>query len=177
MMKTIDAGRTARLLLGMALMAAAALAQAQYIWLDAKGLRQYSDRAPPPSVPQRNILKAPGGPLPPDTGAASAAEPAAEKPGEKAGAAPRAPQTTAERETDYRKRKLDAAEKDKKDADAERAKRAAASNCNSLRATQRNLESGRRLGITDKNGATAYMDDAERARQTAEVRGALADCQ
>jgi hypothetical protein len=39
-MKTKQAPRWPRLLLGGALLAAAALAQAQYVWLDDKGLRQ-----------------------------------------------------------------------------------------------------------------------------------------
>ena len=37
-----------------------ASAHAQYVWVDEKGLKQYSDRAPPASVPLKRILKAPG---------------------------------------------------------------------------------------------------------------------
>lgn len=37
-------------------------ALAQYAWLDARGVRQFSDRPPPPSVPDHRILKAPGKP-------------------------------------------------------------------------------------------------------------------
>lgn len=52
--------------LGAALFVAAGAialpAQAQYVWLDARGVRQFSDRPPPPSVPDSRILKGPGKP-------------------------------------------------------------------------------------------------------------------
>src|SRR3569833_2369090 len=39
---------------------AAAVAAAQYAWIDERGVRQYSDQPPPASVPKQRILKAPG---------------------------------------------------------------------------------------------------------------------
>ena len=53
----------ARLTVALALSLGASAALAQYIWLDSKGVKQYSDRPPPPSVPTSKILKAPGTPL------------------------------------------------------------------------------------------------------------------
>ncbi|BBB67028.1 hypothetical protein UNDYM_2775 [Undibacterium sp. YM2] len=38
-----------------------AVAHAQYVWIDDKGNKQFSDLPPPKSVPKDKILKAPGG--------------------------------------------------------------------------------------------------------------------
>ena len=43
----------------LAALAAAPQARAQYVWIDDKGLKQLSDRPPPPNVPAKRILKAP----------------------------------------------------------------------------------------------------------------------
>lgn len=43
-----------------ALLFAAGLAQAQFVWVDPKGVRHYSDQPPPPGTPPARILKAPG---------------------------------------------------------------------------------------------------------------------
>ncbi|UUZ48461.1 DUF4124 domain-containing protein [Massilia sp. B-10] len=34
------------------------LAQAQYVWVDEKGVKQFSDRSPPSNIPAKNILEA-----------------------------------------------------------------------------------------------------------------------
>ncbi|MDC8760351.1 DUF4124 domain-containing protein [Janthinobacterium fluminis] len=159
-----------RLLLAGALLAAAALAQAQYVWLDDKGLRQYSDRPPPPSVPAKRILKAPGAAQPDAAGAQAPADVDAAPPATKA-----AP-TTAERNADFRKRKTEAAEQEQKAADAARRQADIDSNCASLRQNKQMLDSGRRIGVTDKAGQPGYMSDDERARQTKQVQRSLADC-
>ncbi|WP_317202370.1 DUF4124 domain-containing protein [Janthinobacterium sp.] len=162
-MKSRQTIRWPRLLLGGALLLGAALAQAQYVWLDEKGLRQYSDRPPAPSVPAKRILKMPGG-LPPGGDAAPEAAPAAAAP------------TTAERNADYNKRRAAAAEKEQKAGDAARRQANAEGHCDSLRKSKLQLESGRRIGVTDKSGEAGYMDDGERARQLGDVRRALAEC-
>jgi hypothetical protein len=171
-MKTKQAPRWPRLLLGGALLAAAALAQAQYVWLDDKGLRQYSDRPPPPSVPAKRILKAPGAALQEAAGAEAAASAFASA----AAPAPKAQPTTAERNADFRKRKTDEAEKEQKSADAAKRQADIDSNCANLRQSKQMLESGRRIGTTEKSGEPGYMGDEERAQQSKKVRIALADC-
>ncbi|MEC5161902.1 uncharacterized protein with WD repeat [Janthinobacterium sp. CG_S6] len=172
-MTTKQATRWPRLLFGGALLAAAALAQAQYVWLDDKGLRQYSDRPPPPAVPAKRILKAPGAALQEAAGGEAAA--AASTPA--AGAqAPKAEPTTAERNADFRKRKADEAEKEQKAAEAAKRQADIDSNCAGLRQSKQTLESGRRIGTTDKAGQPGYMGDEERAQQSKKVQRALADC-
>lgn len=181
-MKTRQAFGWRRLLLGGALLAAAALAQAQFAWIDDKGLRQYSDRPPPPSVPLSRILKGPGlaaqkaaaaaaaASAPAGAGAASAPAPAPK-------AEPKAEPTTAERDADFRKRRADAATKEQKAADASRRQADIEQYCTTLRQNKQVLESGGRIGTTDKAGEPGYMDDAERAAQLKKVQRAMADCQ
>ena len=53
--------RLVRLAACALLAALAAPALAQYVWLDEKGVKQYSDMPPPASVPTNRILKQPGG--------------------------------------------------------------------------------------------------------------------
>jgi hypothetical protein len=90
----------AALLTGV-LAAAAAPALAQYMWLDEKGVKQLSDRPPPPSVPDKRILKAPGKPtFNPNAPAEDDGAPAAD-----AAAQPKAAPTLAERNADYNKRR------------------------------------------------------------------------
>src|SRR6476646_6885255 len=91
---------------GSALLMFASLSHAQYVWVDEKGIKQFSDRSPPSNIPAKNILKSPRGHGVETTDAA--ATPAA---------AP-APSSTsvADREADYKKRQLAKAETDKKAA-------------------------------------------------------------
>jgi hypothetical protein len=148
-----------------------ASAHAQYAWIDDKGVKQFSDRPPPASVPYQRILKAPGKPD---------FDPNAPAPDEAAAAPatrPRAAPTLREREADYNKRRADAALADRKAADdaARRADLAAA--CVATRNNQRMLDQGGRISNIDANGERAIMDDAQRAAASARNKKALANCQ
>jgi type IV secretory pathway VirB10-like protein len=158
-------------LVAAALMAFASLAQAQYMWIDEKGVKQFSDKAPPSSVPLKNILKAPRGVetavlVPADAPAATA--PAAAKPN----AAP----TVADRNADYNKRQKEKAALEEKEKTAREAKAAQAELCDSLRANKRVLDSGVRIGVQDKTGERAFMTEQQRAAEAGKVDKALASC-
>lgn len=142
-------------------------AAAQYVWLDEKGTKHFSDMPPPPSVPRGRILKQPGGAPP-----AAPQESVEEKP-----ATPAKPEPTlAEKNAEFRKRKAEQAEKEKKAA--EEAVRAAdnAKNCERAREYQRSLDSGERIVRTDKNGERAYLSDEQRARESRDNRRIIDDC-
>ena len=62
---------------------------AQHVWVDEKGVKQYSDMAPPTSVPTNRILKSPGAAVPREASAAEVKEGAV--PSESAGKAPMTP--------------------------------------------------------------------------------------
>ncbi|HEU4374945.1 MAG TPA: DUF4124 domain-containing protein [Telluria sp.] len=161
----------ARLLAATALMALASLAQAQYMWIDEKGLKQFSDRPPPPSIPLKHILKAPHG-VP--TAASIAAEPAAAAAPE--AAKPIASPTVADRNADYNRRVKEKAERDEKDqAEAER-KAALAENCGRAREARQTLDSGARIGTVDKNGERGFLSDEQRAVESQKVNKALSAC-
>lgn len=162
-----------RLAAGGALLLFASLAQAQYVWVDEKGIKQFSDRPPPPSVPVKNILKAPGqAPVTLVPIAAAGAEAPTAQPAPE----PKGPPTVAERNADYKKRASEQAEQNKKAAAEAAHKAANAENCLSARKYQAQLASGDRIGTTEPNGERSYMDDAERARQTARTNKVVADC-
>ena len=182
--------RTAvRLAAGALLLSCAALAQAQYMWVDAKGLKQVSDRPPPPTVPYKDILKAPPGqysaknmppakagaavPLPVPTSETAVTTPA---PAPAPVAASKAPATVAEREADYIKRQKEKTDKDKKEAEEKAIRTAQAEQCLRVAANKAALDKGIRLSNLDKNGDPVVMDDAQRAAETKKASDALAGC-
>jgi hypothetical protein len=164
MMSKSTSMRAMQLVAAAALLAVTSLAQAQYVWIDAKGIKQFSDQAPPGSVPRKNILKAPGAVTLVETPAALEA---------KAGNAA-APASTIDREADYRKRTQEKAAADAKAAAlaANAAQRAAA--CEAARIRNTELSSGKRMRTNTPD--RAIMDDNARAAEQAQTNAALAAC-
>ena len=170
-MKHLTIPSPLRLALAAALLAISTQALAQYLWIDEKGIKQLSDRPPPPNIPEKNILKAPGKPLfnpnapAPDEQPADAAE-------TKAKAQP----TLGERNADFNKRKTEAAQAAQKSAEEGRRKAAEQAYCESARNNQRALDDGVRMTTYDKDGQRVVMGDAERAALATKTRQALANC-
>jgi hypothetical protein len=151
--------RAMQLAAGGALLMLANAAFAQYVWIDAKGVRQFSDQAPPGSVPQKNILKSPGPVTLVETPPAMMDKPAA---------------STVDKEADYRKRKQEKAEADAKAAAvaANAAQRSAA--CEAAKIRNAELSSGKRLRTNTPD--RAVMDNNARAAEQAQTNAALAAC-
>lgn len=156
-------------LLGAALLLAAGFAHAQFAWIDAKGIKHYSDRPPPPDTPASKILKAPGRHedliATPDAADAKPAD----------GANAKQP-TLADREADYRKRAQDKAKEEKKSAEEAQKLQARRNNCEQAQRDKNSLESGMRIAETGNDGSRQWMSDAERARRLAETKEVLATC-
>jgi hypothetical protein len=169
----MNTSNRARLLAATALMAFASMAQAQYMWIDEKGVKQFSDRPPPPSVPLKHILKAPRGVL---TAASAVAEPAVAAAAAPEAAKPKAPPTVADRNADYNKRVKEKAEHDEKDKEEADRKAALAENCARAREARQSLDSGARVATVDKNGERAFMGDEQRALESRKVNQALSAC-
>lgn len=184
-----QASRLASLLLGLGLglglwLGLADVALAQYVWLDEKGVKQFSDLPPPANIPKKNIIKGPvvkpvarpGS----EEGTPSASDPAASGGNAanigNAPPAPPAPPTYAERNAEFKKRRLEQAEKDKKEADDSARAAARKKNCELARDYQRTIDSGIRITNTDKNGERNVMTDEERNRATRENRQILEGC-
>lgn len=161
------------------LLACTGMAQAQYLWVDAKGIKQFSDQPPPPSVPLSHILKAPKGqPSVQNTAEAEAAAAAAAAASAAIApvAGPKGPPTLAEREADYTKRQKDKGEQDKKEREEKNNRMAQADNCERARAAKAVLDSGTRIGTTGKNGERTVMDDPARAAEGVRIEKILAGC-
>lgn len=135
---------------------------AQYVWLDEKGIKQFSDMPPPASVPANRILKQPGrsAAAAPDTNAAPA----------------KTEMTTAEKNADFRKRKAEQAEKEKKASEEAKVAAEKTKNCERARDFQRTLESGERITRADKNGERSFLTDEQRAQEVRDTRRILEDC-
>jgi len=164
-------------------------ASAQFVWLDAKGTKQYSDQPPPSSIPKSRIMKEPALELRNSTGdttatttgpvvvagADAAAKPAAVGAAEAVGT-PKAPMTTAEKNTEFTKRQAEQAEKDRKTAEDAKEAAAKAKNCERVQAYARSLQSGERIATMDKNGEKAYLSDDKRAQETSDAMRTLNGC-
>lgn len=153
------------------LLATSSFAMAQYIWVDEKGIKQLSDRPPPPNVPDKRILKAPGKPLFNPYAPAESATPAAD-----ADPAAKPAPTLAQRNADYNQRKTDANEAAQRAAAEAQRKAATAANCDAARQNQQALDQGLRLSSFNANGERGYMDDAEREDLRKKTQKVLADC-
>ena len=158
-----------RIAAAFVLLAFTTLAQAQYIWINEKGVKEYSDRSPPASIPLKNILKAPAGQKTAADVAPDAATPVAVAPAKPA-------PTVADRNADYNKRLKDQAEQAKKASDEAAQKAEKAENCSRTLAAKRSIDSGERISTVDKNGERRFIDDAERAREGARADKILAGC-
>lgn len=151
-------------LLAAILLASSSLAAAQYIWLDEHGVKQLSDRPPPPDVPQQRILKTPGKPV---------FNPYAEP--EVATKAP-APPSIAERNVAFNQRQRNAAQQASQADDGAKRHADQRANCDAARHNQMALDQGLRLSTFDKTGQRAYMSDAEREELRKKAQKVLADC-
>lgn len=171
--------RAAAWLAGALLLAACGQAAAQYVWIDDKGIKQLSDRPPPPSVPQKRILKAPGkDKLNPTAGAAGESGADGDNPPTAADAPAAKPAPTlGERNAAYNKRKAEAALAAQQAGEDKARKAEIAANCENARNNQRALDQGVRMSTYDKNGERGFMSEAERAESAKKNKQVLAQCQ
>jgi len=139
-------------------------ALAQHVWLDGKGVKQYSDLPPPPGTPASRILQS-AGPRPP-----AAAETVA-APGETV-AAP----SLSERNAAFEKRRIEQAERETRESEQARSAADNTRNCEQARRYERTLASGQRIAALDKNGERAFLSEQQRAQEMATAQRALAQC-
>lgn len=154
----------------LATLAAGALpAAAQWQWVDAQGRKVFSDRAPPPDIPAKNILRQPGGSASAGAPAATSA-PAPSQPAADAAAAPAAAPAVAkdskpagtDKALEEQKRKAEAQEAAKAKADKDRQAQQRQDNCTRARQAKATLASGRLLAHTNEQGERGFMDEATR---------------
>jgi hypothetical protein len=144
-----------------------AAAHGQYLWLDERGKKQYSDMPPPASVPANRILRQPGArPPAPEASEQPKVQPDAAQPG----------MSVAEKDAEFRKRRAEQAEKNQKAAEQARLAAEMQQRCERNRDYRKTLESGIPIVRTDKDGQRVALTDAERAREMSEANRSLKDC-
>jgi hypothetical protein len=149
------------IVVGLAALSIGGAAAQQYKWTDRDGKVQYGDV--PPSGANATPLKGPR-----TAPAAPAADPAAKD-------AAKGPLTPAEQEAEFRKRQAESQkgrEKEEKAAQDAQAKR---ENCANAQEQLRVLESGQRYARTDAKGERYYVDDNQRAAETARARKSVGE--
>jgi len=170
-----------RLFLALAVCLCCATAQAQWQWLDKGGHKVFSDRAPPPDVPAKNILKQPGAPRGAMAPVVAASDAAASGASAAAGARAEVGQDLAvpklsgvDKELAERKKQTEAAAAAKVRAEDERAQKVKADNCEGARANKALMESGVRVSLTtNAKGEREMLDDAGRAAELKRIQAVM----
>jgi Domain of unknown function (DUF4124) len=161
------------LLLSLVLLPLVAQAQSQWKWRDAEGRIQYSDKQPPASVAEKDILGRPPGALRPRQVQVVPIGQAASAPASAAAPAPKA-STAVERAAASDKARQASEVEAKKKADEQQAAQLRAENCKAARENVASLQSGVRIARTNEKGEREILDDAERARQLQRAQAAVA---
>lgn len=118
-------------------------------WKDANGRTQYSD-APPAGVQCEGTIKAP--------------------PPMNSGAAPAAPQSYQEKEMEFRKRRVEKQEAEKKADQEKQAADAKQQNCEAAKNRVLGLQRGGRVGRYDANGQIYYLSDEQIAKELSDAQ-------
>lgn len=159
-------------------------ASAQWQWIDKDGRKVFSDRPPPQEIPEKSILKQPGGQRPaPSADATSNADgsPKATSTAQAAAAAAATPKSpasaTKDKELERKKAEAEAAEAAKLKAEQERIAKAKAENCTRARQAKAGFESGRIMTHSNAKGERVFMDEAARNAELKRIDGIIAsDC-
>lgn len=154
-------------------------ASAQWQWIDNNGKKVFSDQAPPPDVPEKNILRRSG--TPPQRPASSIDAPAAE--GTEA-ATPKARENAAapkpsgvDKELEEKTKKAEAEEKAKRAAEEAKVAKAKADNCARAREGKSTLDSGIRIAKVNAKGEREIMDDTARVAEQKRIQSIIdSDC-
>lgn len=154
---------------------------AQWQWIDKDGRKVFSDRPPPLSIPDKDILRQPQQQLRPVAPANAAADtqadaqPAAAKATAKPVAD--APGKGIDKELEERKAKADAEKAAKDKADEKKMAAAKAENCTRAKQAKATLDSGQLMKHTNAKGEQVFLDDAARAAERKRAQSVIdSDC-
>jgi hypothetical protein len=144
------------------------VATAQWQWIDQSGRRVFSDSAPPPEIPAKNILRQPSGSRSVAVPAQAAAAPA---PAVAAQAAASAPRISGQDSALQQRVRANAQAEEAKQKEAQQeAARLKAENCQNARRGIATYNSGQRVAIVNDKGEREVLDDAGRERELAKLR-------
>ena len=169
------------LVLGFCLVSLSAFAQ--WTWIGKDGRKVFSDTAPPSDVPEKNILKRPGGRVsavapiqtPQNTdGAATDPAASASAPASAAQNAASAPKlSSVDKELEKKKKGIADAEAAKRKEEDQKITKARIENCARAKTAKTTLDSGVRIGVTNAKGEREVMEDAARAVEAKRVQGII----
>ena len=143
-------------------------ALAQWHWIDKDGRKVFSDRAPAPDVPKKNIL------MQPALSAVPASSPTASAP---ATPAPGPRISGNDVQLEARKKQAEEEETARKKTEKEKFSKLKADNCEQAKKALATVQSGIRLSVTNLKGEREFMDDTARALETKRLQGiAETDC-
>jgi hypothetical protein len=164
------------LVLGSACLLLSMGANAQWQWIDKDNKKVFSDQAPPPEIPEKNILRRPGAPSSRPNSSPAPAAPeaaAAAEPRVAGGAKP----SGVDKELEEKTRKAEEAEKAKQAAEAQKLAQAKAENCSRARQAKATFDSGIRVARVNAQGEREIMDDKARAAEQERLKSVIgADC-
>jgi type IV secretory pathway VirB10-like protein len=143
-------------------------ALAQWVWVDKDGRKVFSDRAPPPDVGEKDILKRPNG------NAKSAATVIVEPPP----AAATLPVTpSVDKDIEAKKKQLAESEAAKVKTEQDRVAKIKAENCARAKQAKATFDSGVRVSTTNASGEREVLDDAGRAVEGKRIQSVIdSDC-
>lgn len=154
-------------------------ASAQWQWIDKDGRKVFSDRAPPPDILEKNILKRPLGRSQATAGAEAPRAEAEAKPSAAPPAlAPVAPKDAgSDKDLEAKKKQAAEAEAAKRKAEEERITKAKIENCARAKQAKTTYESGARISRTNAAGEREILDDAGRAAELKRAQDVInTDC-
>lgn len=137
-------------------------ASAHWQWIDKDGRKVFSDRAPPPEIPEKDILERPALVVPATVplGAASA---------------PRL--SGVDRELSEKKKKTEETEVAKRKTEEEKILKAKAENCVRAKQAKASFDSGRRIARPNEKGEPEVLDATARAAEVARIQAIIeSDC-
>lgn len=151
-------------------------ASAQWLWTDKDGKKVFSDRPPPSDIPEKSILKRPGGVRP--AVPAPAVPVASTAPSAATTADPAKPQPKGtDPALEEKKKQAEDAEAAKKKAEETRVAAARAENCSRSKQAKASFDSGIRIARTNAQGEREVLDDAARAAEMKRLQDIIAaDC-
>lgn len=139
-------------------------AQAQWQWIDNSGAKVFSDTAPPPGIPEKNILKKPGARTEVKTPEAASEAVAG------ASSAAAVPKVSGRDEQLEAKKKqaekqAEEAAQAKKKSETEKLAKARSENCDRAKRAKATFDSGIRIATTNAKGEREIMDDKTRGAE------------
>jgi len=150
-------------------------AHAQWQWVDKDNKKVFSDKAPPPEIPEKNFLRKPGAPSKPLSFStpSAPAEPATATTPVASGNKP----TGGDKELEEKAKKTEDAEKARQAVEVQKVAQAKAENCNRARQGKATMDSGMRVARINAQGEREIMDDNARAAEQQRLQSVIdVDC-